>query len=162
MIQRLDTAHIPPQATAKKRLSFEEKSLIGELITTLDQANFWTLGFAAPRLIKIGNQIDHLHPLTFMRVAIGDPVLRDRLTRIFQDSIKRTAFLNGNGAGGFGHRLDEESKRGNLEPYINQFAQSLRIPHEGIQPLMQKRAWGDLFVHLCKKTAEHSQEKSQV
>ena len=139
-----------------QKMSFEcspiDKQHIADLISTLDNASLMTLGLKAPRLISIGSTLSHIHPLLFIHVAMTDHDLRARIRRIFESSVKRIVFMNGNGiAEGFGHRLNRESSKKNLEPHLKDFAETLHVPVPFLVELVQKRAWNDLFVQLCEK-----------
>lgn len=149
-----------------QKISFECSSLdkqhIADLISTLDNASLMTLGLKAPRLISIGNTLDHIHPLLFIHVAMTDDDLRARIKRIFTNSIKRIVFMNGNGiAEGFGHRLNRESSKKNLEPHLKDFAETLHVPVPFLVELVRKRAWNDLFLQLCEKIDGPSEQRSQ-
>ncbi len=149
-----------------QKISFEcssiDKQHIADLISTLDNASLMTLGLKAARLISIGNTIDHIHPLLFIHVAMTDDDLRARIKRIFNNSIKRLVFMNGNGiAEGFGHRLNRESSKKNLEPHLKDFAETLHVPVPFLVELVRKRAWNDLFLQLCEKIDGPSEQRSQ-
>jgi hypothetical protein len=140
---------IPPIAFCAQ----SDKKHIADLLTTLDESNWLTIGIRTPCLIQIGNRIGHVHPVSFIQAAIDDPILRQRVRRVFASSIKRMGFLYGNGfAEGFSHRLNREYKRKNLEPHAEWLARSLGIRSEKIRPLMRARDWNGLFVHLCEET----------
>lgn len=133
-----------------------DKKNIRALISTLDEANLFTLALVSKRLIDIGSTLAHIHPMTFMTVAIRDPDLRARLQRIFNSAIKKTVFMQGSGlTEGFRHRLEREARRNNLEPHIEPFAQALDVAPKEIRPLIKAGRWNALFVQLCQKAFRH-------
>ncbi len=149
----------PPQ------LSFDcspvDRQHIRDLISTLDNANLLTLGLKAPALIAIGSTLNHLHPFTFIHVAMSNSELREKIERIFKHSIKRTVFMNGNGiTEGFKHRLDREKANKNLEPHLKKFSHSLHVQEKEIASFIQASAWNDMFLHLCQKMNKPSRQSS--
>lgn len=141
----------------------KDKAKIAQLLQTLDDANPLTLILAVNKLVDIGKDLAHLHPMTFMTVALRDPVLRVRLQRIFQNALKQAAFMQGGGfAEGFRHRLDRESKRKNLEPYLVPFAKAIRVDPEEIRPWIQKEDWNALLASVCQKAFANEDRLSQA
>jgi len=125
------------------------------VITNLDEASLLSLAIVQFELAEIGDHIAHLHPLTFMTIVFNDPDLTKRLERIFNSPLKRLGLMNGNGIReGFKHQLNREWERDNLLPYLEAFAASVHVPPEELRPIIQKRAWTDLYNFLIGRTIE--------
>ena len=136
-------------------LHFEgDKANIAELLKIFDESSIPGLSVKIFRLAELGRQIRHLHPFTFLYIVLTDPVLKSRMRRIYDITIKRLGMMNRNFMSeGFGNKLDRELKRGILEPYIEPFADSLHLPPDAIRPLIRKAAWFDLCYFLLEKTS---------
>ena len=136
-----------------------DKAYISELLKTLDEASVISLSVKMFRLAEIGDHIPHVHPFTFLKVILTDPILRMRLKRIFDSPCKRIGMMNRSLLSeGFSRQLQIEHLRGNLEPYIEAFSASVNVPAEEIRPLIQSAAWQELCFHLLEKTSPRSRE----
>ncbi len=134
--------------------SEEDKFYVGELLKTLDESNLLTIGVKMFRLAEIGSHIGHVHPFTFLKIILTDPILREKLERIFGIAFKRLGMMNKSFLSeGFGNQLEREKRRGNLEPYIEEFCTSLQISAEEIRPLIRSSAWVDLSLYFLKKAS---------
>lgn len=136
-----------------------DKAYISELLKILDEASVISLSVKMFRLAEVGDHIPHVHPFTFLKVILTDPILRMRLKRIFESPCKRIGMMNRSLLSeGFSHQLQTEHFRGNLEPYIEAFSASVNVPPEEIRPLIQSAAWQELCFHLLEKTSPRSVE----
>ena len=136
-----------------------DKAYISELLKILDEANLISLSVKMFQLAEVGSHIPHVHPFTFLKTILTEPILRMRLKRIFDSPCKRLGMMNRSLlSNGFSYQLQTAHLQGNLEPYIEAFSASVNVPAEEIRPLIQSAAWHELCVHLLEKTSPRSEE----
>ncbi len=159
--ERDSNLHQVVETVAKLQLSFLpfpicpdiDKKHIRDLIITLDDGSILSLSAKMSRLAEIGDQIAHLHPMTFIKETLSDPNLRKRMKRIFSHPLKRTGIMTGSGfRKGFNHHLTKAANIGELDTYIESFANSLHVSAKEIKPLIQSHEWTNLYVYLIEKT----------
>lgn len=143
--------------------SEEDRFYVSELLKTLDEANLFTIGVKMFRLAEIGSHIGHVHPFTFLKIILSDPILKEKLQRIFGIAFKRLGMMNQSFLSeGFGNQLEREKKRNNLEPYIEEFSASFKITAKEIRPLIEKGAWSDLCFYLLARASPRVHGPSPV
>ncbi|HSX37617.1 MAG TPA: tetratricopeptide repeat protein [Chlamydiales bacterium] len=159
--ERDSNLHQVVETVAKLQLSFLpfpicpdiDKKHIRDLIITLDDGSILSLSAKMSRLAEIGDQIAHLHPMTFIKETLSDPNLRKRMKKIFSHPLKRTGIMTGSGfRKGFNHHLTKAANIGELDTYIESFANSLHVSAKEIKPLIQSHEWTNLYVYLIEKT----------
>ena len=143
--------------------SITDKRHVGDLIAALDETSIFGMAIAIPHFIEIGDKIANLHPFTFMQIAIGDPHLRVQFNRVFNNSLKRWGFMNGNGVReGFRHQLEREVSRGDLEPHIDQLASRLQASPEIVRALIRDQAWSELYFYLLETASAQKAQEFQA
>lgn len=129
--------------------SEEDRFYVGELLKTLDEANLFSISVKMFRLAEIGSHITHVHPFTFLKIILSDPILKEKLQRIFGIAFKRLGMMNQSFLSeGFGNQLEREKRRNNLEAYIEEFCAFFNISAQEVRPLIRKGAWSDLCLYL--------------
>lgn len=84
-----------------------------------------------------------LHPFKFLSNIFANPALKRYMPSIFNDFFLRTGFMSGVVKG-----MERETARGNVEPYIEDFAQEVGVLPNAIRLLIRDRAWELLVRHL--------------
>ncbi len=120
-----------------------DRENINEIITTLAQNGKVKLLFKQNHLKELGAQIDHLHPLKLLSTIFTSPELKSHMTGIFNDYFKRNGFMDG-----IGPSLDSKSEAGDLNQYIEKFAQEVNVPSENIKPFFENKDWEGLIEYL--------------
>src|SRR3990167_7732362 len=90
----------------------KDKDLIIEIVTTVAENGKFSLLMKQSYLRNLGSEIDHVHPLKFIAVAVSTSYLRSCLIRIFDDYFKRNGFMDG-----LGESLTNQTNNGTMEPY---------------------------------------------
>lgn len=108
-------------------ISGEERTLINKLLFTMAENNIFKLLLEKKRLEKIGDRIHNVHPIRFLGTVFTDPRLVYCMKEIRKSSFKWDGFIEG-----FGDRMREEAKRGNLAPYVPGFAAAIHKNPEQI------------------------------
>lgn len=120
----------------------QDRAYIIEIITGMAENSKFSLLLKQNHFKNIGTQINHVHPLKFLVVAVSSPQLKANLEIIFDDYFKRNGFMDG-----LGPCLTREAEKGKLEKYLPAFAAEVGIPEEKIRPYFQARDW-DGFVRF--------------
>ena len=123
--------------------SEEDRENINEIITTLAENGKVKLLFKQNHLKELGAQIDHLHPLKLLSTIFTNPELKSHMTGIFNDYFKRNGFMDG-----IGPSLDSKADAGDLNQYIEKFAQEVNVPSENIKPFFENKDWEGLIEYL--------------
>lgn len=118
-------------------VSKQEKQEITYIITTLANDSLVSIGMSKSSLKKTGDRIDHIHPLRFLmtvftneKLKAGIHAIRDRGGWIWDGFID-----------GLTGSMKEESGRGNLLPFIADFARAIAIDPSLIQSSMERGKW---------------------
>ncbi|HSX38891.1 MAG TPA: hypothetical protein VLE95_08760 [Chlamydiales bacterium] len=117
----------------------QDKSYIIELVTTIAENNKFSLLLKQTYLKNIGVQINHVHPLKFLSVAVSSDFLKSCVIQIFDDYFKRNGFMDG-----LGPSLTREAEKGKLENYLADFSKEVSVPLENIRPYVETRDWESL------------------
>jgi len=120
----------------------QDQANIIEIITSIADNSKFSLLLKQSHLKNIGAQINHVHPLKFLSVAVSSDHLKSCLILIFDDYFKKNGFMDG-----LGPSLTREADKGKLEVYLPAFAAEVGVPIESIKPYIQSRDWEGL-VHF--------------
>ncbi len=120
----------------------QEKKDITYILTKMARDNYATLWGAESSLKKAGDRIRHLHPFKFLEAIFTDEELKASAHAIRDRAIKKVwkEFVKGNAS-----TLEQESARHNVQPYVQNFAQTVKIDPNLITPLIQAKRWEDLL-----------------
>jgi hypothetical protein len=122
----------------------EDRENIYYIISTMAENGKLTLLFQYKSdLTRRGVEIAHVHPLKFLGTIFSDPNLKECMQRIYPDYFKRTKFMND-----LGESLTNRMDRGQLEPYLEEFAKEVCAPVEAIRGYAQSRDWDGLLQFL--------------
>jgi len=124
-------------------LSEEDKDYVYEIITILADNGKLSLLFKQNHLRDLGSQIDHLHPLKFLSAIFSNPNLKTRMGKIFEDYFKRNGFMDE-----ISPSLTSKSESGELNQYIEKFAEEVKVPVEKIRPYFEEQDWNGLIDFL--------------
>jgi hypothetical protein len=125
----------------------EETDLITYIISTLGNKSLTKVWKEKGSLKKAGDQIDHLHPLQFLRVVFTDETLKACMANIRDNRWVWNEFKKG-----LFNSLKDESKNNNMTlEYIIDFSQAVEIDHQLILPPIQQSDWDKFITTLIKK-----------
>lgn len=124
-------------------LDGNERKLINKIITTMAEKNIFSLLLEKKSLESKGKKIEHVHPLRFLGYIFGDQNLKSCMRSIRKSHFKWSNFIDG-----LARRLEEESIRGNLLPYLSGFAQTVQCDAEGARGFLERRDWDGLVRFL--------------
>ncbi len=121
----------------------QDRANIIEIITGIAENNKFSLLLKQNHFRNLGSQINHVHPLKFLVVAVSSPQLKANLEIIFDDYFKRNGFMDG-----LGPCLTREMEKGKLEQYLPAFAAEVSVPEASLRPYLQTRDWDGLVRFL--------------
>ena len=121
----------------------QDKMAIIEIISTIADQGKISLLLIRDHLKFLGAQINHVHPLKFLVVAVSTPELKEKLLIIFEDYFKQSGFMDG-----LGPILTREAEKKNLEKYLPEFAKELGVSLEVLTAFFQLRDWEGLVRFL--------------
>jgi hypothetical protein len=125
----------------KLSCSEEDRENISYIISTLAENGKISLLFQHKReLTRRGIEISHVHPLRFLGVIFSDPNLKECMKKIFPDYFKRTQFMHD-----LGESLNNRMDRGQIDPYLEEFAKEVSVPVELLQGYAQAHDWEGLM-----------------
>ncbi len=124
-----------------------ESERIGFIVTTLATKSLITIARSRSDLETAGDQIDHVHPLNFLKVVFTSEELKVGIRNIRTRGWIWSDFL-----AGIKKSLTTEASHGNMGPdVVSHFANSLKINPQILLPAAAKGDWED-FVNLLIAT----------
>lgn len=124
-------------------ISRADKQNINDLLTTMAENNVFQLLFQKSRLERLGQEIDHVHPICFIGTVFSNPHLTSCMYEIRKSSFKWTNFVDG-----FGKRLKQELNRNNVAPYVSGFAEHLNLPRNEVERFLQRGDFEGLVLYI--------------
>ncbi len=121
----------------------QDKAFIIEIISSIADNSKFSLLLKQNHIKNLGAQVNHVHPLKFLSVALSSVHLKSCLILIFDDYFKRNGFMDG-----LGPSLSRESDKGKLDGYLPSFAEEIGVPLEDIQLYANARDWEGLVRYL--------------
>jgi hypothetical protein len=124
----------------------EEKKLMRKLLTSMAKNTWAELLSNSSSMNKIGDKIDHIHPLRFLQAIFSDEELKGCLHSIKDRSLIWKKFFSG-----VSESLEEEANRNNMRPeFINEFASSLNLNPSLVKDSIEKKKWKEFLDILFK------------
>jgi hypothetical protein len=131
--------------------SLEEKfqTLIKDLFTTIGSSYCWTLLLEKPRLEKIGQEIQSVHPLNLLEVIFTDSKVKDQMKNILNNPFKWNNFIKG-----FSEKMDNEASKENLLEYTNNFSKKVNVSFASISTYFKTNQWDLLVEYLINSSGK--------
>jgi hypothetical protein len=118
----------------------EEKRKVENLFGTLADATVANLVWNALNLIRLGNEIDHLHPFALLFAMPRDKI---RLTFVNGNRFKIQSVLDGINKG-----MQREIQRNNINRFIPDFCALMGVDENRVRDLIQHANWDGLMRYL--------------
>ncbi|MCX6990496.1 MAG: hypothetical protein NTX49_05470 [Chlamydiae bacterium] len=125
------------------RLTDSDKKSIKKILTTMADNNVFQLLLEKKSLEKKGKQIRPVHPLRFLGYICADSHLRKCLHSISKNHFKWSSFVDG-----FKDRMKEESKKGQLLPYVPGFSSQINANPVVVEDFINKGDYEGLMKHF--------------
>jgi hypothetical protein len=109
-----------------------EAGKVQELVNTMADHDWPGLLVRAVHLTSLGNEIDHLHPFSFMIAINMDLVALRKMAQLHQTSWKWDRIV-----GGIIKTSNREHAQGNLLPHVGNFALAMGVQEGQILPYLQ-------------------------
>ncbi|GAB4189476.1 MAG: hypothetical protein Tsb0015_10190 [Simkaniaceae bacterium] len=124
----------------KLAISETDKINVSKLIKKLADRNVIELLWHKKEMTRLGDKIEHLHPLRFIGYIYSRPDLIKCMKTISQNSFKWHAFVDG-----FAGGMDKEAKRNNLIAYLPGFCRETGAEENAIRNFISKHQWEELL-----------------
>ncbi len=128
----------------------EEKRDIAYIVTTLADKSLVELKSKESTINKVGDRVDHVHPLQFLNCIFSDEELKVAMRNVYGRNWVSKKFMDG-----LIDSLKKENTHGNVLPHAQDFSSRLNVDPRTILPAMQKGEW-DEFVAILIKTIPRS------
>ena len=125
------------------RLTDSDKKHIKKIITTMAENNVFQLILDKKSLEKKGKQIRPVHPLRFLGFICSDNYLRKCLHSISKNHFKWSSFVDG-----FKDRMKEESKKGQLLPYVPGFSSQVNTNPSVVEEFIKRGDYEGLMKYF--------------
>jgi hypothetical protein len=123
-----------------------EKKDMRKLLTSMAKNTWAELLSNSSSMNKIGDRIEHIHPLRFLQCIFSDEELKGCLHSVKDRSIIWKKFFSG-----VSESLEEEANRNNMKPeFIQEFAASLNLNPNLIKDSIEKKKWKEFLDILFK------------
>lgn len=116
---------------------------ITEIVTTLGTKGKFTLLRKKKHLEKLGAELSHLHPYTFLAVVCTNPNLKQYLNDVMHDMFVRINFLSD-----FTPRLDLEKQRKTAYEFLEDFSEQVNAQPNIIKTFVDKKNWKEMLYYL--------------
>lgn len=129
-----------------EQVTDQEKEYIAFIVTTLGNKPLTKIYKEKDNLKKIGDKIDHIHPLRFLMTVFTDEELKAAIA-----NIKESRWVWGEFKKGLFNSLKDESKSKNMNiEFIQDFANTVEIDSSLIIPAINQSDWDGLISILIK------------
>jgi hypothetical protein len=129
----------------KLPISDNESQMIYQIIDTLGTSSLLKLYRKEDDLVKMGSQIQDVHPLRFLEVILTDPHLKLCMVSVEDSYFKWRGFMKGpSKTPGFIAKCERESARDNFAPYIVEFCQAVDADPAQVGSLIERKKWEKL------------------
>lgn len=122
-----------------------EKKDIKYIVTTLGNSSLPSIATKKSALKKAGDRIDRVHPFKFLACIFTDEEMKAAMA-----NMQGRAWVWGEFLDGLSSSLSQESKLNNLQPFIQDFANTLGINVSSINEIIQRQSWTTLVDTLIK------------
>ncbi len=138
MIQSLSSKSSKEHPDSSRRythaLSKIEKIKLQGLFSDLANRSYWWLATNTTRMNQYEKDLAQLHPLTFLERSILHPYRREELIKIKnRGGLIWNSFIQN-----LKDKLEEENAKGNLKPYLSEFAKALKLSKKDLLLQIQR------------------------
>ncbi|MBN1915052.1 MAG: hypothetical protein JW769_04110 [Parachlamydiales bacterium] len=123
----------------------EDVQKIYYLITTTGGGSWKKLWSDRKRLYKIGDEIRYIHPLKFLGIIYSNNDLKPHMLSIVDHYFKRTNFIKD-----LASAMELELSRNNIDKYLDDFSEHIKVPKEIFSPYIQRKDWAGLLRTLAE------------
>lgn len=127
-------------------LSSAEKNDLRYIINTLGMASLAKIAKERSSLKKAGDRIDNIHPFHFLSGIFLDEEMKTSV-----HALRNRGWVWGGFYEGISTSLEEESKKNNLEQFIPDFANKLKLDPALISSAVAQENWKELVNILIDK-----------
>ncbi|MBP9841158.1 MAG: hypothetical protein KBC64_01885 [Simkaniaceae bacterium] len=126
-------------------LSKSAADKIYKLIHNMGTLSWPKLLWKKKEMEKLGEQVDHVHPLRFLGVIMSNDHLKECMRNVADSPLKMNRFMNG-----LSDKLDKNFKNHNLLPHVAGFAETVNKDPYRIEDLIIKKKWRALVDYLME------------
>lgn len=123
-----------------------EKDDIDYIVATLGLESLGKVAKEKPNLKKVGDRVDHVHPLNFLYC-----IFSDSKSRTCYHALKERSWIWSSFKDGIVGSLDQEARANNMkEEYVQDFATKLGIDAQMILPSIRNKDWNQFLKTLAE------------
>lgn len=130
--------------------SASDEKIIATIITKMAENKKRKLLVESIKMHRLGNQIDHVHPLRFLGYIISDPQLKQHMDTILKDSWKWWSFLGSKSRKGFVKNMMYEMKRKNVYPHLYGFVKHIDADYDRVIEYIDHKDYEGMAKYLIR------------
>ena len=132
--------YVEPKSFDRLTVTEKERATIYKLVHALGTSNVPKLLWKRREMERMGNSINHVHPMRFIAMILTNPRLRADLQEVRRSFFKWNGFMDG-----FRRRMTEEYYRSNIQPHVMGFCETLDVNVEVVQHFVDRKDWEGLL-----------------
>ena len=141
--QQQDYVKAEIQKFRKIPISQADRERIHKLISHLGFDSVYKLLWKKGEMEKLGDQVDHVHPLPFLECIFSQPHLKSAMRKVRGNGFKWYRFING-----LSGKLNMLHSNHEVVPYLNGFAYALGKDPTVLRRYANSRDWSGMVGYL--------------
>lgn len=133
----------------------KDRENISFLIRAMSENGKLGLLFRKGELNRIGAEINHVHPLKFLDTIFSSPELKQCMPNIENDYFKWNGLMDG-----LGPSLSSKADQGKLDMYLDEFAKTIGVTREEIEPFVKPKDWQGLVRYLSSRPDSYEPDQN--
>lgn len=129
----------------KLSMSETDRQKTYDLIHKMGTLSWGSLLYRMRDMNKLGDDVDHVHPMRFIGYICGNDHLKSCLREVKGSSLKWTRFVDG-----FGGKMNKNFDANNLLKHIPGLCHETGANYDEVERLIQSRSWEALIGVLLK------------
>lgn len=119
-----------------------DKDRTYQLIDQMGNKAWYELLWNKRKMEKLGDQVDHVHPLRFSGFIFSQPHLKESMKKVRSFSLKWYRFVDG-----FGGKMKRNAQSNNLLVHVPGFCHETGADEATVRKLIKEQNWEALLSH---------------
>lgn len=125
----------------EQQLTEQNREDISYIVTTLGNGSLTSIATSKSSLKRAGERVEKVHPLQFLQYVFTD----EKLKAAMHNLKGRTLWIWSEFFNGLKGSLEEETRKQNLNQYVDEFSTTIGLKISVIQPSFDKKDWKELM-----------------